>query len=242
MDTTVSAPAGPPAAQNLRKRAVTKGHLGLGLLVLWCVGVLAFFLGGIGAIWLHAWGPVTLGLLEFQETSMLPAIDNEDVALIVYRTYQDPHPRRGDIVIFHHESDYRHGRVVGLPGETIQLIRGRVLINGTRLLRERLADYPVLEDEEEDDSETIQVPRYRVTLPEGTSHLIIEREGDEGDGDSTDPVQVPDGKVFILSDNRDDYYDSRDDEVGTIAIEDIVGSPALIVWSKDRSRIGAMLR
>jgi len=240
MDTTVFTPAGPPAAQRLRKRAFTKGHLGLGLLALWCVGVLAFVLGGIGAIWLHAWGPVTLGLLEFQETSMLPAIDNEDVAVIVYRTYQDPHPRRGDIVIFRHEDDYRHGRVVGLPGETIQLVEGQVLVNGTPLPRERLADYPILEDE--DDSETIQVPQYRVTLPEGTSHLIIEREGDEGDDDDTDAVQVPDGKVFILSDNRDDSYDSRDEDIGTIAVEDIVGSPALIVWSKDRSRIGAMLR
>src|SRR5919112_1122032 len=103
MDTTVSTSSSPPTAQDLRKRAFTKGHLGLGLLVLWCVGVLTFFLGGIGAIWLHAWGPVTLGLLEFQEPSMLPTIGNEDVALIVYRTFQAPHPRRGDIVIFHHE-------------------------------------------------------------------------------------------------------------------------------------------
>lgn len=242
MDTTVSPPVSPPATRDPRKRAFTKGHLGLGLLVFWCVGVLTFFLGGMGAIWLHSWGPVTLGLLEFYETSMLPAIDNDDVALIVYRTFQDPHPQRGDIVIFNHEDEYWHGRVVGLPGETIQLIRGRVLINGTRLLRERLADYPVLKDEEEDDSETILAPRYKVTLPEGTSHVIIEREGDEASGDSTDPVQVPDGKVFILSDNRDDFYDSRDEDIGTIAIEDIVGSPALIVWSKNRSRIGSVLR
>lgn len=93
-------------------------------------------------------------------------------------------PKRGDIVVFKlpkdNSTDYIK-RVVGLPGDTIQMIDGVLHINGEPVKRERIGNYVTQDSWGRD----IEVPMYRETLPGGTSHIIIERDGDRGYWDNT---------------------------------------------------------
>ena len=79
----------------------------------------------------------------------------------------------------------------------------------------------------------ISVPRYRETLPDGTSYFILEQGGDRGFWDNTEVMRVPEGRVFVLGDNRDNSVDSRDSkQMGPIPIADILGYPILVLWSQ----------
>jgi signal peptidase I len=248
MDSAPPTAGSPSEASAPRKPSVLAAHLGLGLLSLWCVAVLAFLLVGTGAVWLHAWGPVGLQFHLAEYDSMRPTINHGEIVLIAEHTIQAPRPRRGDIVLHHivriAQADPMISRVIGLPSDTIQLIAGRLHINGQQVPRERVKDYPDAEDDTDEGllGSSNPIPRYREILPEGASHVVIEVFGDDGDEDKTAALQVPEGEVFVLGDNRDFSVDSRSKRMGTIPIRDIQGYPVMILWSKDRSRIGSVPR
>src|SRR3712207_6449194 len=86
-------------------------------------------------------------------------------------------PKRGDIAVFKlpkdNSTDYIK-RVIGLPGDKIQVVQGVLNINGQPVKRERVADYETLDAWQR----ATKVVQYRETLPNGVSHYIIEREGD----------------------------------------------------------------
>src|SRR5690349_11962812 len=94
-------------------------------------------------------------------------------------------PKRGDIAVFKlpkdNSTDYIK-RVVGLPGDKIQVIAGVLHINGKPVQRERVEDYKTTDLY----GRTVSVPRYKETFPEGTSHFVIERDGDRGYWDNTE--------------------------------------------------------
>ena len=104
-------------------------------------------------------------------------------------------PKRGDIAVFKlpkdNSTDYIK-RVIGLPGDKIQVIAGILHINGKPVKRERVEDYKTTDL----DGRTVAVPRYRRPCPNGVSHFVIEREGDRGYWDNTEVYTVP-ARAFL---------------------------------------------
>jgi signal peptidase I len=151
-------------------------------------------------------------------------------------------PRRGDIVVFRRPggdtTDYIK-RIVGLPGDRVQMKRGVLQINGRPVALDPLdADAAVPAGEGR---------RFRETLPEGRSYTIIDRY-EAARADNTSEQIVPAGHFFMLGDNRDDSTDSRfapegaeggfladDHGLGFVPFENIVGRADGIFFSADGS-------
>ena len=144
-------------------------------------------------------------------------------------------PKRGDIAVFKlpkdNSTDYIK-RVIGLPGDRIQVIEGVLNINGKPVERRRIEDYRTTDPY----GRTVEVPQYQETLPGGVTHRVIERDGDNGYWDNTNVYTVPPGNFFMMGDNRDNSTDSRDQSsVGFVPFENFVGRAEIIFFSIDES-------
>ncbi len=136
---------------------------------------------------------------------------------------------RGDVAVFRkppeNEIDYIK-RIVGLPGDRIQMLEGILYINGESVERERIEDFVV-------DGYGKKVTQYIETLPNGRRHRILETSGDEGHLDNTEEFVVPEGHYFGMGDNRDNSSDSR--VIGPIPAENLVGRAEILFFSTDGS-------
>ncbi|HHY49357.1 MAG TPA: signal peptidase I [Alphaproteobacteria bacterium] len=114
-------------------------------------------------------------------------------------------PKVGDIAVFHNISgeDYIK-RVIGLPGDRIQMKDGRLYINGEMVEREEIGRGTDTDSE----MHTVPVTLYRETLPNGVTH-VIQEISDDGPLDNTAEYVVPAGHYFMMGDNRDRSQDSR---------------------------------
>jgi signal peptidase I len=149
-------------------------------------------------------------------------------------------PERGDVAVFKlpsdNETDYIK-RLVGVPGDRIQMRRGRLYINDKILPRKRIKDF-VMRDEM---GNFRAIAQYIETLPNGRDHRILEMLADNGQLDDTPVFIVPKGHYFAMGDNRDNSLDSRVPNergmngVGFVPVENLVGRAEVMFFSTDGS-------
>ena len=145
-------------------------------------------------------------------------------------------PERGDVAVFKLPRDASVDyikRIVGLPGDRIQVKNGVLHINGEPVRRERIEDFVKRES-----GIVTRVPQFIETLPNGKRYRIIEYS-DHGTLDDTPVYLVPDGHYFAMGDNRDNSLDSRvpaaNMGVGFIPAENLVGRAEFLFFSTDGS-------
>jgi signal peptidase I len=140
-------------------------------------------------------------------------------------------PQRGDVVVFKFPQDNSTDfikRLIGLPGDTVQMRDGVLYLNGKAIPKVRVQDYV-----ETVDGEVRHVPQYRETLPGGKSYLVLDRDA-EGPEDNTEVFTVPAGHYFMMGDNRDNSDDSRQ-AVGFVPAENLEGKALIRFFSTDGS-------
>jgi signal peptidase I len=143
-------------------------------------------------------------------------------------------PKAGDIVVFKlpadHSTDYIK-RVIGLPGDKIQMKSGVLYINGIAVKREHTGDYT----EKDAFGREIKAEIWRETLPNGVSYDTLDMGTTTGD--DTREFDVPPGHYFMMGDNRDNSADSRIDGsgVGYVPFDHLVGKAQVIFFSIDEN-------
>ncbi len=142
-------------------------------------------------------------------------------------------PQRGDVIVFklptNPSVDYIK-RLIGMPGDRVQVINGRLYLNGTRVEREPVG----LRQEEGGDYETQNLMEYIETLPGGIMHRIYEKSDNEM-LDNTAEYKVPAGHYFLMGDNRDNSQDSRvQNLVGFVPYDNLVGRADILFFSVDQ--------
>ncbi|MCC2646870.1 MAG: lepB [Rickettsiaceae bacterium] len=138
-------------------------------------------------------------------------------------------PNRGDVVIFWptHSMEKRYvKRLIGLPGDKVQLIKGVVYINDKPMQRMFVGKVS--------DNKDIGFNKYLETLDNGVSYHILQMSDNsigiaEGEGNNTQAFYIPEGQYFFLGDNRDCSGDSR--WIGTVPLENFIGKAQIIFFS-----------
>ena len=163
---------------------------------------------------------------------------------------RDPAP--GDVVVFRApQGDHDViKRVIGLPGDTVQMRNGQLILNGAAIPKQRVADFTIpispnypagsecpseFLDNGADGKPICRYKQFRETLPNGKSYMVLDR-GDNMQGDDTQVYAVPAGTVFVMGDNRDDSGDSRFDPpsgMGYVPMDHIEGKAVVTFFSTD---------
>jgi len=164
-------------------------------------------------------------------------------------------PRRGEVVVFRHPTENADliKRVIGLPGDTLEVKGGRLILNGRLVPRRALPPariavtanspckvvppaIPVIAAA--GDERTCIYRAYLETLPGGPSYTVLDQVS-EGPADNFPQATVPSGHVFLMGDNRDDSLDSRflafDGGIGMVPTQNLIGRASFTFWSTNGS-------
>ncbi len=164
-------------------------------------------------------------------------------------------PKRGDVVVFRVPAENADliKRVIGLPGDTVAMRDGRLILNGHAVPREPLPPLGIRVSANSPcrvippatptiiargDEQYCMFTVYLETLPGGPSYTVLDQVA-HGQADDFAPVRVPAGHLFLMGDNRDDSLDSRFPPyvggIGMVPAEDLIGRALVTFWSTDGS-------
>ncbi|WP_242139671.1 signal peptidase I [Sphingomonas sp. TREG-RG-20F-R18-01] len=164
-------------------------------------------------------------------------------------------PARGDVVVFRGPPGEDHDvikRVIGLPGDTVQMRGGQVFLNDKAIPKVRMPDFTIplspnypggtecpaeFEDADASGTPICRYHQFQETLPNGKTYAVLDR-GEMPSADDTAVYKVPAGNVFVMGDNRDDSGDSRFDPpqgMGFVPMERIEGKAVVSFFSTDGS-------
>jgi signal peptidase I len=161
-------------------------------------------------------------------------------------------PDRGDVVVFVPPGDEKQDyvkRVIGLPGDRVEVRGGELILNGKPIPRSDMQTVAIPISPNSPcrvvagatplvRNRACVYPTYRETLPNGASYRVIDQVNNNI-ADNFPATKVPPGKLFLMGDNRDDSLDSRfsvaEGGIGLVPVENLVGRATILFWSTDGS-------
>jgi len=150
------------------------------------------------------------------------------------KRYLSKKPERGDVIVFKTPADNRTDyikRLIGLPGDTLQIIDGDFYLNSQKIQRKKIETTININC----GNEILDVVTYEEMLPNGEKYIAVYRK--EGTMQNTDKFIVPNNHYFFMGDNRDCSKDSRFlGSVGYVAFNNLVGKASLIFFSNDKTK------
>ena len=170
-----------------------------------------------GAFSIPASGRV-LGLRPFYipTNSMAPTISAGDSIMVDIKYYEAHQPARGEVVLLRHaQLPFVPKRIIAVGGDSIRSEANRVSVNGN-LVNEPYAQF--------------------------IGQQSLDKFNAQHAASGFAARVIPTGQLFVMGDNRDNSFDSRDPEFGFIAVSDVLGKPLYVYWSQDRSRIGRNIK
>ncbi|WP_410541878.1 signal peptidase I [Wolbachia endosymbiont (group E) of Neria commutata] len=133
-------------------------------------------------------------------------------------------PQHGDVIVFKptkNDSTRFVKRVIGVPGDKVQIIDGDLYLNNQKIQREQIERFFDYESSR-------NIPRYIETLPNGRKHEILIDNVSHKLSYNTPAYYVPDDQFFVMGDNRNNSQDSRFPDVGFVPMENIIGRVSVV--------------